>query len=92
NRDPNVICFIKVINAPRPTMKIVQGDIIDGSRHDNGMLKRTPDKKVESSLMDMFANAIYDAETGDILFFSSIGFKDTKIDVKDLKKMKKALK
>ncbi|TGV01153.1 hypothetical protein [Flavivirga rizhaonensis] len=92
NKNDNIIYFKKVINAPRPTTRSSLGAIKDGSRHDNGMLKRHKDEIKGTALDAMYFNSIIDAGSGKLIFFGRPSFKDKKIDIKDFKMLKKVIK
>ncbi|NJX16926.1 hypothetical protein HC176_15725 [Tamlana crocina] len=92
NRQANTFVMKKVVSAPRPLRRSSAGGVIDGSRHDNGMLKTYQDNITGTTLNAIYFNSFFDTETGKILFFGRPSFKDKKIDVKDFKTIKKAIK
>ncbi|PKQ45496.1 hypothetical protein [Confluentibacter flavum] len=90
-RDTSTIFFRKIMIVPRPIIRSTQGAIIDGSTHDNGMFRRYPDEIRGTALNAIYYNAIFDAETSEIIFVGRPSFKDKKIDEKDFKTINKAL-
>lgn len=91
SNDPTIIYFKKLLNASIPRTKTVQGKILDGTRHDNGMLKRSPDRTKVSALETLLVNAIVDAGTGEVIFFCKPGYKYKGISANDFKAISKAL-